>query len=185
MSTADNYETFRRAALHANIRTIGATFAGSGDEGAVEGIGAPARPSASAEKRWDYLHTLSLETLLLDMENLEVVGQSWYNYDKKKYVVYSEIKELLTLAAQHGVDIDQTFSDILQNYNVDWINNLGGYGKVFLDLATGKYYIDGYARVESVEHEPESGTYFDTIIQMYDPAQDTSNYIKNLLQPLG
>jgi hypothetical protein len=186
MSTDDNFETFRRAALHANIRTISATFSGSSDEGMVDSIGGPARLSESAEVKWDYLHTLNLETILLeDMKNLEVVGQKWYHYVKNDYVVYSEIKELIALADQHDVDIANMFSDILEIYNVDWINNLGGYGKVFLDLATGKYYIDGYARVESVEHEPESGVYFNAIIPVYDPAHDTSNYIKNLLQPLG
>lgn len=163
---------FRKAAVAAGFRTIGAEFCGSGDEGSIDYCGLPSgdgidhtTPVAKIEEECGaHLHT----------------GDKW-DQNQQKWVNDGSFDLVGSLAKEHGVNLNDLFYSVLVNFPGDWVNNEGGYGKVFLDLVNGEYYIDGYQRIEHVESADASGVYFNEVVQLVDPVVDTSEYIKSLL----
>lgn len=179
MNTPENLLAFRHAALRANLRTIACEFDGSGDSGSINGVG-PIRWNAGGTDM-SCTHK-GLDELMPKLMTCYMTREKNWDFEQNKLVLVPEASLLEQLAKEHNIDLDMVFYSVLDHFPGDWVNEAGGYGTAYLDLATGQYHIDGYQRYESTEAADADGTFFDTPIATANPMDDTADYIKTLLQ---
>lgn len=178
---ADKYNTpqwhaFRQACLIAGIRTLGADFNGSSDEGSVDSL---VMPNVGEEHR-------GLQELLDEHGVLDIVYATTYDYVAKKHIKRAIFETLDRLCFEHfpgqGTGpIESLFYDILEYFPGDWVNNEGGYGTVWLDLQNGQWTIDGQQRISSTEPASADGHCFQDTVLAADPVDNTADFVKSIL----
>jgi hypothetical protein len=180
---SDASDALRRTLVQQGYRLVSFSFDGCGDEGNVEKVCvAPA----------EYANT-ALHDCTLDISEFEckvgVYNNELGKYEYKASPYYTQFKTLLkTFTFQNEkMDGGSLLYDIAhhvleEHFPGDWVNNDGGYGWVGIDLLTGDFRIDGWARYTDSEEADAMGTALTALSgDISAPEFDLTAAIKNTL----
>lgn len=169
----EQWLAFRHACVTAGIRTIGADFNGSGDEGNIDSLCLPAENE----------HHRGLQELLDEHGVIDMVYPKSYNYDTKTWTVHAPFTTLHDIQAAHvECNLEDVFYKIIDQYFPgDWVNNEGGYGTVWLDLVTGQFELAGYQRIQTTEPADAAGHFFSASVTATNPVDNTALFVKTIL----
>ena len=165
---SDDLETMRTALLTAGFRTIGCAFDGSGDEGRINDMVLPER----------YADALAD---ILDDHEAEIPRLStYYDVATKQFVVPELLLQSTELMTRYLETYQEFVYNLLEAFPGDWVNNEGGFGVVYVDLATGTFFIDGEQRYSSTETATAEGLAFTSQVTL--PTDDLGSWVSSILQ---
>lgn len=169
MFNKDQLNDMRRRLVAAGIQTVAFTFDGMGDSGSVEEfLLPPGQPTGPLD----------------EYEDLECFDpRKTYSFATKSV----ETSAGFAWAEPHlGPNDEDMLKDLayaaLENFDGDWVNNDGGYGRVAIDLLTGQYRIDGYQRYMSEDAVGSSGTQFTPLDDVQPAPLNVTDLIKRTLE---
>jgi hypothetical protein len=169
MFSTDKLNDMRRRLVAAGIQTVAFTFDGMGDSGSVEEfLLPPGQPTGPLD----------------EYEDLDVFDPpKIYNYQEQAAVKSPGFAWVEPHLGPNDVDMlkDLAYA-ALENFDGDWVNNDGGYGRVAIDLLTGQYRIDGYQRYMSEEAVCSSGEQFAPLDDVQLAPLNVTDLIKRTLE---